>query len=170
MAAASRRRTLSRWSTAIAIVAMIAFFGPRMLRKSSIEAASPEIAAVTALVPLIPYASLELPPLQPDRQNAAGITLSRDPFQSVVEPAATGAGASARASVAPDTGRREQSVVVSAILISDSRRAAVINDVLVNVGGEVPGGGKLTSVEHDRVVVTDAKGIRRTITINTGTQ
>ena len=35
--------------------------------------------------------------------------------------------------------------------------------------GELPGGARLTAVEHDRVIVTDQKGTRRTITINSGT-
>lgn len=54
--------------------------------------------------------------------------------------------------------------LVSAVLITRSRRAAVINDSLIDEGGAVPGGARLTSVEPDHVIVTDARGARHTLT------
>jgi len=53
---------------------------------------------------------------------------------------------------------------VTAVLITRTRRAAVIDDSLIDEGGSIPGGARLTSVEPDRVIVTDARGARHTLT------
>ena len=90
------------------------------------------------------------------------VPLLRDPFanqlpsriadvRSVAEP---------RPSAAADS---TQQWHVTATLISSVRRAAIINDVLTYVGDRIPGGGKLVSVESDRVVLTDARGTPHTV-------
>jgi hypothetical protein len=53
---------------------------------------------------------------------------------------------------------------VTAVLITRSRRAAVIDDSLIDEGASVPGGARLTSVTPDRVIVTDARGTRHMLT------
>ena len=57
---------------------------------------------------------------------------------------------------------------VSAILIGGAQRAAIINDVLVRVGDTLPGGTKLTSVEQDRVVLTESNGTAHTVAVREG--
>jgi hypothetical protein len=52
--------------------------------------------------------------------------------------------------------------------MAGARRAAVINDALIYLGDPIPGGGKLTSVERDRVVVTDTKGALHTVAVKEG--
>jgi hypothetical protein len=91
------------------------------------------------------------------------IVLTRDPFtaSAVYHPAERRI---PLATQPVETGAGERSWRVTAVLITSARRAAVINDSLVDQGGTLPGGARLTSVEADRVVVTDAHGARHTIT------
>lgn len=154
------------WVAGILVaLAAIAVIGQRSLRPPARVGAPAGPAPVAALQPLVPYLAVD------SMRTAGAITapgpviIARDPFRSV-EPVAVAPRATTDSHVVEAP---RQSLNVSAILISDSRRAAVIDDVIVNLGGELPGGGRLTAVERDHVVVTDAKGARRTININTGT-
>lgn len=90
------------------------------------------------------------------------ILLSRDPFTAsvVYHPATRQVPMRTR----PDDAGRAEVWRVTAVLITSARRAAVVNDSLVDQGGTLPGGARLTSVEADRVVVTDARGGRHVIT------
>ena len=54
---------------------------------------------------------------------------------------------------------------VTAILISDSRRMAVVNEVLVSVGSSVPGGARIVAIEKDHVVLIEPGGARRVVGI-----
>jgi hypothetical protein len=54
---------------------------------------------------------------------------------------------------------------VSAILISDSRRVAVVNEELVAVGAMLPGGGRLVAIERDHVVIDEPGRGRRVIRV-----
>ena len=56
----------------------------------------------------------------------------------------------------------------TATLMAGIRRAAVINDELIYLGDSIPGGGTLTSVERDRIVVTDSKGVTHTLAVKEG--
>lgn len=91
------------------------------------------------------------------------IELPRDPFtaSAVYHPAVRHEPA-----LRPRTqiGAGAQAWRVSAVLITNTRRAAVVNDSLVDQGAALPGGARLTSVEADHVIVTDASGTRHTIT------
>jgi hypothetical protein len=91
------------------------------------------------------------------------IVLERDPFtaSAVYHPAERRVPQVRRSA---DVDESSQSWRVTAVLITNARRAAVINDSLVEQGGTLPGGARLTSVDADRVVVTDAHGGRHTIT------
>jgi hypothetical protein len=155
----------------IAALAVIAFQGRRLLRESDAAQNAPDVAAVASLVPLMAQNPVGRAPSRLLRGvDPTGVV--RDPFRDgfrAVE--ATPRIVAANTPAVREPTDRERVWVVSAILISESRRAAVINDVLVNVGGELPGGGgRLTAVENNRVIVTDPKGVRRTININSGTQ
>lgn len=89
--------------------------------------------------------------------------LDRDPFTATVSyRPVSRANPLVRRAVAPEPSTRRWQV--SAVLITRSRRAAVIDDSLVDVGGSLRGGARLTSVEADRVIVTDAQGNRHTLT------
>ncbi len=63
---------------------------------------------------------------------------------------------------------RARAWTLTAILITDSRRAAVIDEQLVGVGDALPGGGRVIAVERDHVVVTTADGARRQLTLPDG--
>jgi hypothetical protein len=64
---------------------------------------------------------------------------------------------------APATPRRTWAL--TAILITDVRRVAVINEQLVAVGDALPGGGRVAAVERDHVVVITADGSRRQLNL-----
>jgi len=56
---------------------------------------------------------------------------------------------------------------ISAILISDSRRIAVINEQLVTVGSTLAGGARLVAIESDHVVLDEPGRGRRVVRIAT---
>ena len=56
--------------------------------------------------------------------------------------------------------------VVSAILLTDARRMAVVNDSVVVVGSTLPGGARILEIQSDRVVLQEAGGGRRVISLN----
>jgi hypothetical protein len=100
------------------------------------------------------------------RAGRAAVALARDPFGATAVAQSSQISHSAEgADVAP---RETESLHVTATMIGGARRAAVINDMLIYVGDRVPGGGKLTSVERDRVVVTDPKGTSHVVAVKEG--
>lgn len=56
--------------------------------------------------------------------------------------------------------------VVSAILLTDARRMAVVNDSVVVVGSALPGGARIVEIQSDRVVLQESGGARRVISLN----
>lgn len=56
--------------------------------------------------------------------------------------------------------------VVSAILLTDAQRMAVVNDSVVVVGSSLPGGARIMEIQSDRVVLQEAGGGRRIISLN----
>jgi hypothetical protein len=58
--------------------------------------------------------------------------------------------------------------VVSSILVEGSRKSAIVNNTWVTIGDSLAGGSRLTAVERDHVVVTDANGIRHIVSIRGG--
>lgn len=149
-------------------LAAIAVVGERSLRPPPRLGAPAGPQPVAALQPLVPFLALDSLRTINASATAAPVAVARDPFHPIAidSPPARSTAAATDSHVVTTP---RQSLNVSAILISDSRRAAVIDDVIVNLGGELPGGGRLAAVERDHVVVIDAKGIRRTININSGT-
>jgi hypothetical protein len=71
-----------------------------------------------------------------------------------------------------DDGAREPSGpvrprwVVSAILLTDAQRMAVVNDSVVVVGSTLPGGARIVEIQSDRVVLQEAGGGRRVVSLN----
>jgi hypothetical protein len=144
------------------LVVVSGFVGWRAVGEST-GSKVPAIVPSPQLTQLLPYSS----PLGDTLRvvGAAGgdsIVLPRDPFVEVAPaPAAARAASSVGHAAAPEAPKWN----VTATLTSGTRRAAVINDALIYVGDPVPGGGKLTSVERDRVVVTDARGAPHTVAV-----
>lgn len=54
---------------------------------------------------------------------------------------------------------------VSAILISDVRRVAVVNEELVTIGSRTAGGARIVAIEPDHVVLTEPGGARRVVRV-----
>lgn len=55
--------------------------------------------------------------------------------------------------------------VVTAIVLTDARRMAVVNDQVVEVGSTVSG-ARVVEIQSDRVVLQEAGGARRAISLN----
>jgi hypothetical protein len=147
----------------LVVLAIIGVTAWRSLRASP-RSVAPAASPVADLEPLIPYAA---PPA--DTARIAALTppapgVSRDPFVS-----------EAPVAVAVQSGQpveqpraQTNAPTLNAVLITQSRRAAVINDVLVELGSRLADGTRLTAVERDHVVLTDANGVRRTLTLSDG--
>lgn len=56
------------------------------------------------------------------------------------------------------SGERGSRWTVSAILIAENRRVAIINDTTVGPGDTLPGGVRVKQIDADRVLVEDAAG------------
>jgi hypothetical protein len=151
------------WTAVVLVVlVIIAVTGWRSVGNTP-RTAAPTTSPVADLEPLLPFAA---PPADTARVAALSPrtpAVFRDPFAAVPTLVAVQAGkADAQPKPEPD------SLTLSAVLITQSRRAAVINDVLIDLGGRVAGGPRLTVVERDHVVLTDANGARRTLTLSDG--
>ena len=59
---------------------------------------------------------------------------------------------------------------VSAIMITESRRVAVVNDSLVSVGASVGGGATIAAIDPDRVILLESGGVRRELRVQSGSQ
>jgi hypothetical protein len=158
---------IHRWLAVGAVfVALLGVAGWRALATGDSPRGAPSVTPAPQLTQLLAYA---VP--MPDTFAIAGpvndtFLMPRDPF--VGEHVAPIRAATAAAGVPRHPGVDGPRWIVTAIMITDTRRAAVINDVLIYVGDSVPGGGKLTAVERDRVVVTDPKGTSHTVTVKEG--
>lgn len=58
--------------------------------------------------------------------------------------------------------------IVSTILITDTRRVAVINGVMASQSTVLPGGARVLAIEPDHVVIVEASGARREISVQSG--
>jgi hypothetical protein len=58
-----------------------------------------------------------------------------------------------------------RSRVLTAILVSDDRRVAVIDDQAVRVGDVLPDGARVSAIQPNRVFVVDSKGRWQTLTL-----
>lgn len=56
--------------------------------------------------------------------------------------------------------------VVSAILLTELRKLAVLNDSVVVLGSLLPGGARVIAIESDHVVLQESSGARRVISMN----
>lgn len=58
--------------------------------------------------------------------------------------------------------------IVSTIMITESRRVAVVNGSLVSPGTLLPGGARVLSIEPDHVVIAEPSGARREVAVQGG--
>jgi hypothetical protein len=58
--------------------------------------------------------------------------------------------------------------VVSTIMITDSRRVAVVNGEVVSPGSILPGGTRVLSIETDHLVIAEPGGARKEISVHGG--
>lgn len=59
---------------------------------------------------------------------------------------------------------------LTAILVADDRRVAVIDDATVTVGEVLTDGARVSAIQPDRVWIVDANGRWRMLTLNRGTR
>jgi hypothetical protein len=144
---------------------IIAVFGWRAMRAPTRLGPVPTSISVADLEALLPYAQPGTGVPRTPRVQPEPAAVARDPFTAVETPIRVSRGP---AGDVPKVVTTQRELSVTAILITESRRAAVINDVLVSLGDQLPGGSRLIAVERDHVIVTDAKGARRTINVNDG--
>jgi hypothetical protein len=144
------------------VIVATGFYGWRSLRTAAAVAPASAQAPVASpqLQQLIPYAVPLADSQLALRTFVDSAPVQHDPF-TAEPPAHVAADPHEGTLVRAPAARNEWHV--SATLISSARRAAIINDVLTYVGDPVPGGGKLVSVENDRVVLTDSKGASHTV-------
>ena len=154
---------------AIAALAIVGFgvVEWRALRAPVTPAAAQQVAALPAgsdVADVLSYLTADtVSPMPAAARASEPIAVLRDPFGPSDAPR----------SVLARNGRgigsvRSSNWTVNAVLITPSYRAAIINDVLVQLGAALSDGSHLTAVERDHVVLTDAKGARRKIDIKEG--
>jgi hypothetical protein len=102
------------------------------------------------------------------RPTSGTRVMLRDPF-AVAAPAAPVAVSRGNAvSSSTPVKAARQHWVVSTILVEGTRKSAIVNNAWVTVGDSLGGGSRLTAVERDHVVVTDANGVRHVVRIQGG--
>jgi len=146
------------WNAALLALALLVALAANRLT------ASPQIAAarsapgaawgdISGFVAPLPFDSMVPPFRMPVRV---------DPFGAGVGEAAVASLAgdhTVRSSSEPDGGR------LTAILVADERRVAVIDDAAVGVGVVLPDGARVTAIQPNRVFVVDTKGRWQTLTL-----
>lgn len=65
-------------------------------------------------------------------------------------------------------GPRPTRWIVSTIMITENRRVAVVNGVLATAGTVLPGGARVLAIEPDHVVIAEASGARREVSVQGG--
>jgi hypothetical protein len=148
-----------------AVAALAAFITLRSIKAAQDLAGKPLVGGdlqslASYLTPLPDSGSLA-------QDRPITMVVARDPFLL------TGtAGASASRGRGNGAGSRskagEGQWVVSSILLEGARRSAIVNNVWVNVGDTVGSGAKVTAIEPDHIVVTDANGVRHTVSLQGG--
>lgn len=119
------------------------------------DAAAAELRAhQTATPPQLESLALYLKPIAPA------------PPAPLVEPLAPPSYDDDPPAAAPNTGSpAKPGWTVSAILISDVRRVAVVNEELVTIGSRTAGGARIVAIEPDHVVLTEPGGARRVVRV-----
>jgi hypothetical protein len=155
----------SRWLSGLAAsvaIAGVVGWGALQPRDEEVIASHAPISRPN-LAPLMPYVAPVNEIAHATDSSTVSSALQRDPFGAVQVRDVDAVPAAAKRAASP-----EPRWSVSATLVTGTRRAAIINDLLVYVGDMIPGGGRLTAVEHDRVTLTDTKGVSRILMVKEG--
>jgi hypothetical protein len=148
-----------------AVIVVVGYFEWRSLHSASAQqaVAAPATVPNPQLSQLMPFTAPIADTLRIGPASSDSITMPRDPFAA--KPLPRLSEPSSAVAAAPRVKTDSLQWRVTTTLMAGSRRAALINDVLVYVGDPLPGGSKLTSVERDHVVVTDPKGAAHTVAV-----
>jgi hypothetical protein len=98
---------------------------------------------------------------------ANAIVITRDPFAPTRIARGEAPSRTTVEALAPASAGVEH-WVVSTILFEGPKKSAIVNDAWVTIGDTLGGGSRLTAVERDHIVVTDAKGVRHKVPIKGG--
>ncbi len=152
-------RALGISAVAIVVAGLLGWRSLRGGAGTSAAAAIPNIG----ITDLLPYATPVADSTRVITAASAPAAPVRDPFaaQATARPPEPRAGVTRTALPRIEKGTWH----VTTTLLSGSRRAALINDELIYVGDPLPDGSRLTTVEHDHVVVTDQKGAAHTVAV-----
>lgn len=163
MAPDEQRQT--RLAVAILVVAALAFWSLRIIGRPGVATAavSPDTPSQVELDSLSRYLTPMADSLAASRDTVNAAAFEGDPFEP---PAPVHVAPAPRSAVAPAPA---PDWVLSAIFITASRRAAVVNDVLVNIGDRLPGGARVSAIERDHVVIIEPSGTQRRLTLREGT-
>lgn len=162
MAPDEQRQT--RLAVAILVVAALAFWSLRIIGRPDVATAAmtTNTPSQVELDSLSRYLTPMADSLAASRDTVSAAAFEGDPFQPPAPVARVRAPVVVAQAPAPDW-------VLSAIFITASRRAAVVNDVLVNIGDRLPGGARVSAIERDHVVIVEPSGTERRLTLREGT-
>lgn len=119
----------------------------------------PAVPGIEALEALGPYLAADAAGLT-GADPGSPVRLARDPFT------AGGWSVAAAPGVAEPRRSTGSGWSVSAIMISDNRRLAIVDDRLVEPGDTLPGGTRVVEVARDHVLLVGADGVRRRVALN----
>lgn len=134
---------------------------------SSATAGTTQPVPETNLQALTPYLSPVADSTLLAESSGGTIVVARDPFATATAPIRSGPPATTPIAPRP-TAEPGESWVVSSISLEGTRRSAIVNNAWVNVGDALGSGSRLTAIERDHIIVTDAKGIRHKVSIQGG--
>lgn len=134
------------WAAAFALAAIAAVIGRWLLQLAGLPPEGP-VKGLHRFHPLVSYltASQRVEPTSPSL--AAGAW--SDPFDPP------------RFASAPPATRPAQAARVTAILISQERRVAIIDGRILSVGDALPGAARIEAIEPDQVIIN--RGGRREV-------
>jgi hypothetical protein len=146
------------------LVAAIAVVGLRSIRSGREIAARPlpiaDLQSISSFLGPLPTMTVLA------HDSTGTMVVARDPF------APSGVAGSRTPSSATNPLRPTTAAgrhwVVSSILFEGTEKSAIVNNAWVTIGDSLGGGSRLTAIEADHIVVTDAKGVRHTVRIQGG--
>ena len=139
------------------------------LAAERIAAPPARTAAVAGDADVADIASFVVPATTDSIPARFHMTVTVDPFDSRWSGGERSAVASAYA--VPTVPAASTTPLLTAILIADERRVAVVDDAMVTVGDVLRDGARVSAIQPDRVFVVERNGRWRTLTLtNRGTR
>lgn len=164
MAPDEQRQT--RLAAAILVVAALAFWSLKIIGRPEVAAAAVATNAPSQveLDSLSRYLTPIGDSLASSRDSVSALAFEGDPFEP---PAPVRVAPEPRPAVVAQA--PSPNWALSAIFITANRRAAVVNDILVNIGDRLPGGARVSAIERDHVLIVEPSGTERRLTLREGT-